>query len=146
MSSSGQAPSPVHSFVEWRLSSANAASLCNPEWVPEIDPSDDGRLRYVVMHYGFDEQSHERTPRVVAAFDNEAEYREYATAAVGDLKRRQQAGLADSKESITGVQWPAGHHAREQSKRLVRRAVAHGAAVPSELVDELDNVRRATKP
>ena len=114
--------------------------------MPEIDPLDDSCLRYVVMHYAFDEQSHERTGRAVVAFDNEAEYREYATAATDDLERRQQAGLADSKEKITGVQWPAGYHAQGQSKRLARRAVAHGAAVPDELVEELDNVRSARKP
>lgn len=101
-------------------------------------------MRYVVLHYAYDERGHERTSRAVVAFDNEAEYREYATAAADDLVRRQQAGSADPKEKITGAQWLAGYHAQQQRRRLARRAVAHGAWVPDELADE--TVVRATKP
>jgi hypothetical protein len=102
-------------------------------------------MRYVVMHYAYDEQTHERTSRVVIAFDNEAEYHEYISAAAEDLQRRRQAGSADLKERITGAHWPAGYHAQQQRRRLVRRVVAHGATVPDELA-EPDYVVRATKP
>jgi hypothetical protein len=102
-------------------------------------------MRYVVMHYAYDEQNHERTSRVVTAFDNEAEYQEYVTAAAAALQRRRQAGSVDSKEKIGGVEWPAGYHAQQQRRRLGRRAVAHGATVPDELA-ETDYVVRAIKP
>lgn len=98
------------------------------------------------MHYAYDEHRHERTSRVMAAFDDEAELWEYLTAAAEDLHRRQQAGSADPKEQITGAHWPVGYHARMRLERLVWRAVAHGATVPAELISRLDTVVQARKP
>jgi hypothetical protein len=100
-------------------------------------------LRCVVRHYAYDVLRHERTNRVLIAFDNEAECWEYLMAAADELAGRQRAGLADSKERISGVHWPAGYHAREQASRLARRLVAHGAWVPDELAD--DTVVRASR-
>jgi len=98
------------------------------------------------LHYAYDVLRHERTNRAVIAFDNAAECWEYLTAAADELARRQRAGLADSRERMSGVRWPAGYHGREQVDRLVRRAIAHGANVPDEIADAAGNVVRATKP
>jgi len=113
--------------------------------VSEVDPADDSRLRCVVLHYAYDVLRHERTNRVLIAFDNAAECWDYLTTAADELARRQRAGLADSKERMSGVHWPAGYHAGGQVDRLVRRAIAHGANVPDEIAQVAGNVVRATR-
>jgi hypothetical protein len=42
--------------------------------VAAVDPDDDTICRYVVRHYRYDPDRHERRHVVVAAFDNESEY------------------------------------------------------------------------
>jgi hypothetical protein len=61
-------------------------------WVAIVDPDDDGIQRYVVRRHAHDPLRHERRHQVVAAFDNEQEFRRLLETLADDLKRRRDAG------------------------------------------------------
>ena len=96
--------------------------------VAELDPDDDTLLRYVVRRYAYDPARHERRHQVVAAFDNEGEFRELVDRLARELRERRAAGEAiDPQEHITGVVLGPGYQRRQAHGRLLRRAVERGA-------------------
>jgi hypothetical protein len=91
-----------------------------------VDPDDDSIRRYVVRHYRYDPERHERRHVVVAAFDDRREYDAYLRVAASELSDRKASGLVqDSIEHITGTVLAPGHLRRQQNARLIRRAMAH---------------------
>lgn len=83
----------------------------------EVDPDDDDILRYVVRHYRYDPERHERRHVVVAAFDNDAEFRAQIDALGTDLRRRKENAEADPREWISGVVLEPGHRRRQREER-----------------------------
>lgn len=104
-----------------------------------VDPEDDSIIRYVLMHYRYDPDRHERRHVAVAAYDNEPEFeRAFATLAAEIERARAAGGDVDRQEHVTGHIREPGHRARAQYGRLISRAIEHGVA-PSD-------VRRADLP
>lgn len=103
-----------------------------------VDPEDDSITRYVVMHYRYDHDRHERRNVVVAAFDNEAEW-ERAVDALGDQLRRAKASgqVMDPQEGASGHIREPGHAAPAHNGRLVERAIRHGVAPPVQALKDL---------
>jgi hypothetical protein len=87
------------------------------ERMAEVDPDDDDILRYVVRHYRYDPQRHERRHVVVAAFDNDAEFRSRIEALGTDLRRREENGEADPREWISGVVLEPGYRRNQREDR-----------------------------
>jgi GNAT superfamily N-acetyltransferase len=103
-----------------------------------IDPDDDEIRRYVVRRYAYDPQRHERRHQVIAAVDNEREYRAVLKEADTQLRRRRAAGEAiEACEHISGVVLEPGHRRLQQNGRLLRRAIQHGADI-DELLRHLE--------
>lgn len=103
-----------------------------------VDPEDDSITRYVVLHYRYDPDRHERRNVVVAAFDNEAEW-ERAVDDLGDqLERAKSSGQAiDPREHASGHVREPGSKVRARNGRLVDRAIQHGVAPPEEALGDL---------
>lgn len=100
----------------------------------QVDPEDDSIRRYVVRHYRFDPVRRERRHVVVAAFDNEREYRRCLDATAAEISGRKQTGAADTVEHASGVVLEPGYQRKQQTARLIQRAAAHGVA-PQDLAD-----------
>ena len=93
-----------------------------------LDPDDDTVERYVVRHYRCDPDRHERRDVVVAAFDNESEFRVCVEATAAALRRlRDNDATLDPREQVSGAVLEPGHRRRQQNGRLLRRAIQHGA-------------------
>jgi hypothetical protein len=93
-----------------------------------VDPEDDGIRRYVVRRYTFEPERGERRHRVVAAFDNEPEYRAFLTAATAELQRRLDGGTqVDPREHYSGMILDPGHRQRARDARFLRRATQRRA-------------------
>ena len=68
-----------------------------------VDVEDDNIRRFVVQHYRFDPERHERRNVVVAAFDNEDEFIELIQSIETDIKQRAKAGaFVDKNEHAAG--------------------------------------------
>jgi len=99
--------------------------------VAAVDPDDDSAWRYVIRHYRYDPDRHERRHVVVAAFDNQSEFRAFLDWATATLRARREAGEdVDPREHITGLVYEPGYHRLQRNARLLRRASDH-RAVPS---------------
>jgi len=99
--------------------------------VAAVDPDDDSAWRYVIRHYRYDPDRHERRHVVVAAFDSQSEFRAFLDAAAATLRARREAGEdVDPREHITGLVYEPGYHRLQRNARLLRRASDH-RAVPS---------------
>ena len=85
-----------------------------------VDPDDDSILRFVLRHYRFDEERHERRHVVVAAVDSEAEFLSEAEALGAELRLQKERGLADPKEWVSGVVLDPGAQERQQAERAAR--------------------------
>lgn len=85
--------------------------------MPEVDPDDDEIVRYIVRHYRYDPNRHERRHVVVAAFDNEAEFRALIDVLSADLRARKESGQADAREWLSGVVHEPGYRRMEQRER-----------------------------
>jgi hypothetical protein len=97
--------------------------------VARVDPDDDNLRRYIVRHYRYDPERHERRHVVVAAFDSRREYNGCFQAASAELERRKAAGEeVDPTEHVSGTVHEPGHRRRAANGRLVMRALGHGVA------------------
>ena len=104
-----------------------------------VDPDDDGIERYIVRRYAHDPLRHERRHQVVAAFDNEQEFRRLLDRLAGDLKRRRDAGEAiDPLEHYTGVKLEPGNRRRQRDGHLLKKAIDHGVSLSDEQIERLD--------
>jgi hypothetical protein len=78
--------------------------------VARVDVDDDHVRRFVVQHYRFDPERHERRHVVVAAFDNEDEFIELIHSIEADIRRRAEAGaFVDKNEHASGMCLEPGH-------------------------------------
>ncbi|MGA8015935.1 MAG: hypothetical protein WCB85_08470 [Candidatus Dormiibacterota bacterium] len=104
-----------------------------------VDPDDDSIRRYVVLRYAYDPQRRERRHRVVAAFNNEAEFRGLLDELNSDWARRRAEGqLVDRREHITGVVLEPNHARRQRDARLLHAAIRHRVAISEEFLERLD--------
>ena len=92
-----------------------------------VDVGDDSIRRFVVSHYRYDPERHERRHVVVAAFDNKREFEACLRSIQADIDRRQAAGEpVDRNEHATGRIFEPGHLRRAATGHLVRRMIEHG--------------------
>lgn len=109
-----------------------SASVSYASRVVAVDPDDDTIRRYVVRHYRFDPDRHERRHVVVAAFDNESEWDWCLGATEAALRARRDTGEAvDPREHVSGTVYEPGHRRLQQNGRLLRRAAEHGVVPPN---------------
>lgn len=94
--------------------------------VAQVDPEDDSIRRFVVQHYRYDPERHERRHVVVAAFDSKREYRRVLEATAAEVLRGKDAGAAEAEEYVSGVVREPGDRRRQQNARLIARAAVHG--------------------
>jgi hypothetical protein len=72
--------------------------------VAALNPDHDTVRRYVVLHYRYDPDRHERRHVVVGAFDNESEYDACLVAAGDALDAQRDSGEAvDPREHVSGT-------------------------------------------
>jgi hypothetical protein len=108
-----------------------------PRPVARVDPDDDDVRRFVVRHYRYDPERRERRHVVVAAFDNEREFRACMENARAEIGRRRDRGEAvDPREHVSGTVQEPGHSRRAANGRLVMRAIRHGVGVA--WIDDLE--------
>ena len=94
-----------------------------------VDPADDSIERFIVQHYRYDPQRRERRHVVVAAFDNEREFRAYVEGVQAEIRRRRDAGEpVDPGEHASGIVHEPGYLRRAANGHLVSQAIRHGAA------------------
>jgi hypothetical protein len=106
--------------------------------VARVDPGDDNRRRYIVRHYRYDPDRHERRHVVVAAFDSRREFGACLRAVSEEIERRKTAGeQVDPREHVSGTVHEPGSGRRAANGRLVMRALRHGVA-PGPWMDELE--------
>lgn len=92
-----------------------------------VDEMDDSITRYVVRHYRFDRDRHERRAVVVGVYDTEREWRAHLDRVTADIARRRGSGeRVDRREHSTGGILRPGDRERAATAHLVRRAVEHG--------------------
>jgi hypothetical protein len=104
----------------------------------EVDPEDDTIRRYVVRHYAYDPDRHERRHMTVAAFDNEAEFGALFGRLSEELRRRRDdSDEFDQREHYSGVVLEAGYSQLQQNGRLIRDAMARGVRI-DRLLEELE--------
>lgn len=103
-----------------------------------VDPDDDGMRRFVVQHYRYDPQRHERRHVVVAAFDNAAEFKTCLQGIQTEIERRRSVGEpVDQNEHASGTVREPGHQRLAANGRLVMRAFQHGVT-PGPWLDDLE--------
>jgi hypothetical protein len=113
-----------------------SAGLRMLQSVARVDPEDDDIRRFVVRHYRYDPDRHERRHVIVAAFDNEREYRACMERAVAEIRARRERGEpVEPTEHVTGEVQEPGYRRKQQNARLVERAMRHGVRPP-----ELENL------
>lgn len=96
----------------------------------KVDPDDDDIRRYVVRHYDFDPERHERRHRVVAAYDNRREFEETIKARSKELDSRRAADeFINPLEYYSGAVLEPGHKRRADAGRLLKRAIAHNVVL-----------------
>jgi hypothetical protein len=100
--------------------------------VAALNPDDDTVRRYVVLHYRYDPDRHERRHVVVGAFDNESEYDACLVATGNALDAQRDSGEAvDPREHVSGTVYEPGYRRLQQNGRLLRRAAEHGVWPPN---------------
>ena len=93
----------------------------------QVDPEDDSINRFIVWHYRYDLQRHERRHVVVAAFDNEREMWARMQEIGAEINRRRDAGEeVDRGEHASGSIHEPGYLRRAANGHLVSRAISHG--------------------
>jgi hypothetical protein len=85
--------------------------------VAPVDPYDDTVERFVVFHYRFDPERHERRNVVVAAFTKRRERDKFMKRFGFELRAAIAAGQAEPVESLSGTRWEAGYHAAVAERR-----------------------------
>jgi len=106
--------------------------------VARVDPDDDNVRSYIVYHYRYDPDRHERRHVVVAALDSRREYDACFQAASAEIERRKAGGeQVDPSEHVAGTVHEPGYRRRASNGRLMVRALRHGVA-PGPWLDELE--------
>jgi hypothetical protein len=82
-----------------------------------VDPDDDSILRFVLRHYRFDPERHERRHVVVAAFDNQDEFLAAVESLGAEVRSQKERGVGDQRESVSGVVLEPGAGARQRAER-----------------------------
>ena len=101
--------------------------------MPQVDPDDDTIRRYVVHHYRYDEERHERRNVLVAAYDSAGEWHAALEGLQGELERRRASGEpVDPRENVSGTEWKPGDRGRAAYGHQLRRAMEHGV-LPADL-------------
>jgi hypothetical protein len=80
----------------------------------QVDPNDDEIARFVFWHNTFDALRNERRHVVVAAYDNEADFKAAIAPLHEDLLRRRQAGSTHPTEHYGGEWRYPGHEVQRQ--------------------------------
>jgi hypothetical protein len=118
--------------------------------VARVDPGDDSIQRFIVRHYCYDPQRRERRHVVVAAFDDEQEFRACIDSVQDGIEARRERGEpVDPREHASGVVQEPGYLRRSANGHLVQRAIKHGAV--GSWIEEVDlpsnmSVVRAERP
>jgi len=95
--------------------------------VGEVNPDDDSVRRFIVRRYRYDPARHERRHLVVAAFDNEIEFRACLNEVDAELRRRRgSCASVDPREHVSGVIHESGYRRRQHNARMLARAMKHG--------------------
>jgi hypothetical protein len=95
----------------------------------QVDPQDDSIQRFIVRHYRYDPERRERRHVVVAAFDNEPEYRARMQEVRAEIRRRQENGdNFDRREHASGTICEPGDLRRAANGHLLWRAIRHGVS------------------
>lgn len=98
-----------------------------------MDPDDDSIRRFVVSHYRYDPNRHERRHVIVAAFDTKREFKACMGEVDAEIRARQEHGdPVEPNEHVMGVELEPGYRRKQQQARLVERALKHGV-LPAEL-------------
>lgn len=97
----------------------------------QVDPEDDSIRRFIVRHYRYDPKRRERRHVVVAAFDNEAEYKTRLQEESAEIRRRRDNGEnLDRAEHASGSIYEPGYLRRSANGHLLSRAIRHGVTPP----------------
>lgn len=95
--------------------------------VARVDVRDDRIRRFIVYHFRYDRERHERRHVVVAAFDNEREFSECFKEAHAEIERRRDGDEdVDPGEHISGWTREPGGDRRAANGHLVKRSMLHG--------------------
>ena len=122
-----------------RPSLSCSAAIAHTGHVAAVDPDDDTILRHVVRRYAYDPARHERRHMVIAAFDNNREYKRLLERLGRELERRRSAGESiDRLEHYTGVVLAPGYRRRQHDGRLLQKAIRHGATISDDFLKGLD--------
>jgi hypothetical protein len=98
-----------------------------------VDPENDSIRRFVVRHYRYDPDRHERRHVIVSAFDNKREYKACMEETAAEIRARRERGdPVEPTEHVTGEVQEPGYRRKQQNARLVERAMRHGV-MPAEL-------------
>ena len=93
----------------------------------QVDPDDDSITRFIVRHYRYDPERHERRHVIVAAFDNEAQFKARMQEVADEIRRRRETGEdVDRREHASGSIFEPGHQRRAANGHLVWRALKRG--------------------
>lgn len=103
------------------------AWIGNTEQMAHVDPDDDAVGRFIVWHYKFDLDRHERWNVVVDAFDNAQEMVAEIHRRSKELERRKERGEAEPIERISGVALRPGDAARSRARRIEWKRVTRTA-------------------
>jgi hypothetical protein len=95
-------------------------------WVAKVNHEDDTVWRWVIHHYKYDPDRRERRNVIVAAYDNESEFRAEFDRAADKIRVEIAAGNRSNRENLGGVVLEPGHRAAAARGRNVRRAIEHG--------------------
>lgn len=103
-----------------------------------VDPEDDDIRRFVVHHYRYDPERHERRHVLVGAFDNAAEARACLDRVRAGIDRRRETDPAfDGREYVSSGTLEPGDRRRGANSRLLRRTIRHGVA-PGDWAQDLE--------
>jgi hypothetical protein len=98
----------------------------------QVDPQDDSIQRFIVSHYRYDPERRERRHVVVAAFDNEPEFRACMQEVGAEIRRHRENGEnVDLGEHASGSIYEPGYLRRAANGRLVLRAIRRGISSPA---------------
>jgi len=102
-----------------------------------VDPEDDDIRRFVVHHYRYDSERHERRHVLVGAFDTAAEARACFDRTSAEIERSRESDPGfDRREYVSTRTLEPGDRRREASSRLLRRTIRHGVT-PGDWADDL---------
>jgi len=103
-----------------------------------VDPEDDDIRRFVVHHYRYDPERHERRHVLVGAFDTAAEARACFDRTSAEIERSRESDPGfDRREYVSSRILEPGDRRREASSRLLRRSIRHGVT-PGDWAESLE--------